>query len=511
MSDETPPDYTIADTPPAETDNEAVARLAKMPVLEYERCREEMASTLGCRVGELDKLVKAARAETEATAGRGVALCDPDPWPDLVTTAALLDELAAAVKRHVVLSTSAADALALWIAHTWVADRFEHTPRLGVTSPTKRCGKSTLLEVLRLTCRRTVKADGISASGVFRTVEALRPLTLLIDESDSFLGEAEELRGVLNSGFEKSGTIIRVVEIKGEHQPVQFATFAPCALAAIGDLPSTLADRALPIRMERKAAGERVQLLRHTGNRDALGILARKLCRWAADFGPNLSADPSIPDAMGDREGDISVPLLSIADHAGDAWAKRGTAALLDLFGVQAAEEGNAETGALLLADIRTLFAEKGSERMPSVEIAAALANMDARPWPEWKAGKAITANQLARALAPFRVRPTTYRPPGCDAVKGYIAADFADIWQRYLPSNPGSTAPNGALHPLHGNTAVTDGGFRNSEPVTPDAALPMPVSEKHSSNGQCYRVTDGTPTGPHANTAEAGESEGEL
>lgn len=506
MSDETPHDYTIADTPPAETDDEAVARLAKMPVLDYERCREEMAATLRCRVGELDKLVKAARGEVESAAGRGVILDDPDPWPEPVTTAAVLDELAAAVKRHVVLSASAADALPLWIAHTWVADRFDHTARLGVTSPTKRCGKSTLLEVLRLTCRRTVKADGISASGVFRTVEALRPLTLLIDESDSFLGEAEELRGVLNSGFEQSGTIIRVVEIKGEHQPVQFATFAPCALAAIGDLPSTLADRALPIRMERKAAGDRVQLLRHAGNRDALGILARKLCRWAADFRPNLSADPAIPDAMGDREGDISVALLSIADHAGEAWAKRGREALLDLFGVQAAEEGNTETGTLLLADIRALFAEKGSERIPSVEIAAALADMDARPWPEWKTGKAITANQLARALAPFRVRPTTYRPPGGNAVKGYIAAHFADAWKRYLPSNPPFAAPNGALDPLHGNTAVNDGRFQNSEPVTPAAALPIPISEKHCVNQQCYHVTAQNPRGQ-----PSGETEGEL
>jgi hypothetical protein len=120
----------------------------------------------------------------------------------------------------------------------------------------ERCGKSTLLEVLRITCRRTIKADNISASGVFRTVEALRPLTLLIDEADSFLDGAEELRGVSNSGFERSGNVIRVVEIKGEHRPVQFATFAPCALACIGDLPSTLADHAVPIRMARKGADD---------------------------------------------------------------------------------------------------------------------------------------------------------------------------------------------------------------------------------------------------------------
>ena len=253
--------------------------------------------------------MKVKRGEADEVSGRRVALHEPEPWPEPVATDGLLDDLAAAVKRHLILPSSAADILPLWIAHTWVADSFDHTPRLGITSPTKRCGKSTLLELLRMTCRRPMKADNISASGVFRTIEGLRPLTLLIDEADSFIGKAEELRGVLNSGFERTGNVIRVVEIKGEHQPVQFATFSPCALAAIGNLPSTLADRAVPIRMERNARGETVQKLRDGRNRLELLDLARKLARWASESETLLSTQPDIPDAMGDREGDISTPL----------------------------------------------------------------------------------------------------------------------------------------------------------------------------------------------------------
>ena len=453
-----------------------------------------------------------------AATGRGVALHDPDPWPEPVTTAALLGDLASAVKRHVFLPPSATDAVALWIAHTWVADRFDHTPRLGITSPTKRCGKSTLLELLRMTCRRTLKADNISASGVFRTVEALCPLTLLIDETDSFLGEAEELRGVLNSGFERYGNVIRVVEIKGDYQPVQFHTFAPCALACIGDLPSTLGDRSVPIRMERKAAGETVQKLRQGENCVILANLACKLARWAADTGRSLSTEPAIPEAMGDREGDISTPLLAIADHAGEAWARRGRRALLDLFGVQAAEEGNAESGTLLLADIRSLFVEKGAERMPSKDIVAALGDMDTRPWPEWKAGKPITANQLARALKTFRVRPTTYRPAGSDAVvKGYIRDDFTAAWNRYLPADPASAAAKELSHPKHGNTAVQNSEFLENLSVTRDQMLPIEIFENHSLDRQRYAVTDqSAPDGQigamlsHP-SAEMGEMEGEL
>ena len=243
----------ILDDPPRENGDEAAARLAKLPVLEYERTRLAEAERLGCRASVLDQIVSQARGDAGGAHGRGIVLHDPEPWPGPADLADLLTGTVAALRRHVVLPAASAEVTALWVAHTFIYERFDHTPRLGITSPLRRCGKSTLLDVLRLLCRRTLKADSISASGVFRTVEALKPLTLLIDEADSFLRDNEELRGVLNSGYERSGQVIRVLEQRGEHTPVAFATFAPVVLAAIGDLPSTLADRSIPIRLQRKS------------------------------------------------------------------------------------------------------------------------------------------------------------------------------------------------------------------------------------------------------------------
>jgi putative DNA primase/helicase len=356
-----------------------------------------------------------------------------------------LDSVAAAVRRHVVLQPAAADAVALWITHTWVYERFDHSPRLGITSPTRRCGKSTLLEVLRITCRRTLKADNISASGVFRTIEAARPLTLLTDEADSFLKENEELRGVLNSGFEKTGQVVRVVEIDGEHQPVAFATFAPVALAAIGELPSTLSDRSIPIRMERKAPAERVQKMRAGRNREALGELARMLARWSHDFSGVLPTDPPIPDALNDREGDIAVPLLAIADHAAKEWAGRARRALLAVFGLRAEHDGNLETGALLLADLRALFVGTSSLKMTSADLCARLCQMDERPWPEWRQGKPMTPRQLAVALSPFGIRPATVHL-GHEQAKGYVREAFQEAWARYLPAEAPAPLPPDTL-----------------------------------------------------------------
>jgi len=424
---------TEAPTRDAAADAAEIARLAALDLLEYDREREDAAKRLGVRVSTLDQQVQDARPRPEGADGRMVALPEAEPWPEPVAAGEVLHGLVAAIRRHVILPTATVDCIALWIAHTWVFERFQHSPRLSVTSPVKGCGKSTLLDVLRATCCRPLKADNISASGVFRTVEALRPLTLLVDEADSFLGENEELRGILNSGFEASGEVVRVVEVKDEWQPIRFATFCPVALAGIGRLPATLEDRAVPVVLQRKGAAETVTKLRHRGARPALHDMARRLARWSADRGRLLNRDPEVPEAMGDREGDISIPLLSIADDAGGTWPERARKALVDVFSGRTANEGTAEAGALLLKDLRLLFLGQSALRMTSAEMVEALAKMEERPWPEWRNGKPMTAPQLARALAPFGIRPGTIRR-GLDTAKGYYREAFEEAWTRYLP-----------------------------------------------------------------------------
>jgi hypothetical protein len=205
---------------------------------------------------------------------------------------------------------------------------------------------------------------------------------------------------------------------------------------------------------------------------------------------------------MGDREGDICVPLLAVADHAGPTWALRARHALQALFSIATEAEASAENGVLLLEDVRTIFMEKGTERIPSVDLCTALGNMESRPWPEWKAGRPITPKQAADALKPFKVRPFTYRPSGGGKpVKGYQRDHFAEAWQRYLPSPQG-----GKSEPLHGNNEDTDCDFPNMPVVTRISVLPAETQENRSCELQCYRVT-----GESAPDGLMGEMEGEL
>jgi energy-coupling factor transporter ATP-binding protein EcfA2 len=90
------------------------------------------------------------------------------------------------------------DAIALWVLHTYAHSIALVSPRLGITSPTPGCGKTTLLDWLAGVTPRSLEAVNVSPAAVYRVIEKARP-TLLIDEADSFLHDSEELRGVLTA------------------------------------------------------------------------------------------------------------------------------------------------------------------------------------------------------------------------------------------------------------------------------------------------------------------------
>ena len=63
---------------------------------------------------------------------------------------------------------------------------------------------------------------------------------------------------------------------------------------------------------------------------------------------------------------------------------------------------------------------------------------MDEAPWKEWRAGKPITANGIARILKPYKVGPHRGRTGS-----SYRATDLQDPWSRYLdqPADDGQPA----------------------------------------------------------------------
>lgn len=102
-------------------------------------------------------------------------------------TAALLADVAAFIRRYVVLTDAQVMAVALWVLHTWAIEAADVTPYLIITSPEKRTGKTRLLEVLDLLVPRAMRVANTSTSALFRTLDDTTGgrVTLLQDEADA--------------------------------------------------------------------------------------------------------------------------------------------------------------------------------------------------------------------------------------------------------------------------------------------------------------------------------------
>src|SRR4051794_16903139 len=78
-----------------------------------------------------------------------------EPWPEPVNGKVLLDDLEQLIKRFLILPEGASPALALWVLHTYAFQLREVSAYLGIESPEKRCGKTTLLRVLHEVVHRS--------------------------------------------------------------------------------------------------------------------------------------------------------------------------------------------------------------------------------------------------------------------------------------------------------------------------------------------------------------------
>jgi len=371
----------------------------------------------------------------------------PEPWPDPVLGAELLDALTQVFTRFVILPKWAPETLALWTLHTYVFERRDVTTYLGIESPLKRCGKSTLLTVLsRLVCHPIVSTN-ISPPALFRVIEQARP-TLLIDEADRLLKRNDELRGILNSGYTRSTAYVvrtcqlpappasRSAELPEADIPkrassaasvglVRFSAWCPKALAGIGHLPDTLADRCIIIQMQRKSSKERCERLRNLQH----VALKAQCARFALDYGPAISqALPDIPQDLNDRAADIWEPLFVLADLAGARWPALARQAAVNL----SATTQDSSPISLLLLDLFILLAQTGNHGMFSRDLIKTLNAFTDHPWSILRRGKPVTELWLAQLLRPFGIRPHPLRIGDIQA-RGYRFEDFEDTFRRYI------------------------------------------------------------------------------
>ncbi|MBI4607081.1 MAG: DUF3631 domain-containing protein [Planctomycetes bacterium] len=378
------------------------------------------------------------------------------PWPEPVRGAAILDELRSRLRRHLVLPAHGDVAISLWALGTHAFDAFDAFgvfPRLLLSSPQKRCGKSTAMDLLSRASARALPLSNVSAAALFREIELHRP-TVLIDEADTFLAKSEALRGIINSGHSRDLAFVLRVDGPGR-VPVKFSTWAPVAIAMIGRPPPTILDRSIEVRLERKAHGEHAERVEREEAAAFFARWRRKAERWARDEDAALRAlRPEAPGALDDRAADNWRPLLAVAERAGGEWPRLASEAALALSRGRGEDDDDA---VLLLTDIRAVFrrlqglqGSPGVQRVPSgqasdgpvtdrlstAKLLEALHAMEDRPWREIQRGRPLSPHGLARLLRPFKVFPTTFQatPGAATAVKGYRLDSFQEAFRRYLP-----------------------------------------------------------------------------
>jgi len=396
------------------------------------------------------------QAWEDQTAGEGVAL---------------LDELHTAFGKYVIFpSPEAHDAVVAYVAATHAAPAWEHATRLAILSPEKRCGKSRLLDVIEATCHDPLITVNISPAALVRSIGE-DPPTLLLDEADTVFGKKaadnnEDLRGILNAGHQRNRPYIRWDATV--RAPEKCATFSMAVLAGIGDLPDTIMDRSVIVRMRRRTGGETVSPFRSRRDGPALKALRNRLSEWVR--GQRVNLEGTYPDMpVEDRAADTWEPLVAVADLAGGEWPTRIRNACKRMTEDATADDAESSLGLRLLADLRAVFGD--ATALHTKTVLDRLHALEDAPWGDLF-GRQITSHDLSKRLKPYGVAPTDVREPGSPNRKGYRRDTLYEAWSRYLPRD---TRDKSDDPPSSQVKRVADGVADGPR----ETATPLPVADE--------------------------------
>jgi len=404
----------------------------------------------------------------------------------------LLDQVESVFRRYTVQPNDHAyAALAVYTAYTHAADCFDFAPRLLLTSAEKRSGKTRTMEIVGAMAWEPLYDVNATVPALFRSLN--EPRTVLFDEVDTIFGtkvkaeQNEDLRGLINAGFERGSPVLRVVG--PTHTPTEFPCFAPMVLCAIGQLPDTIADRAVNIRLRRRKTTETCQPYRKSKDEPALRALGQQINNWiTANLDTLKNATTQTP--LTDRQADLWEPLLAVADLAGGKWPNLIRTAAVELGGEQETDEPS--IGLELLGDIRQALKVVQSKGM--VETYILIERLKAIPESRWTdAEYGLTPRKLSALLKPYGVRPER-----TNQARGYSVAKLQDVIERYLDPEPSqdhvTSVTSVRNSDLPAETPVTEKGTVTDRSVTDTRTVTHITAGQR---GKMTRVTDVTQQRP--------------
>jgi hypothetical protein len=340
-----------------------------------------------------------------------------------------LDYMADEAKGHVIFQDpSDADAIALWVASSYLLDHWSLFPKLLLNSPERECGKSTALQIVEAFSRNGRIASSITPSAVYRFIESCAP-TLLIDEADRSLRGKEELNAIINAGHTRR-TATKMLSVKGKDggwKPVELSLWCPQVIAGIGEFEDTLMSRSIVIGLRRKLTSEQVRRM-HISYFEEQEIVRKFLLDWSNETTPSTSK-LDLPPEAGNRMKDNWEPLFRVASMADTTWITRAFKAF-EVIEVQRKPDKVTSSGSELLADIREILKDKIAPEVASNALLDKLLCHRDSDWMTAHNGRPITGKWLAKTLKLYGIRPQRR-----SAFNAYLLADLEEAFKRYLPA----------------------------------------------------------------------------
>jgi hypothetical protein len=180
----------------------------------------------------------------------------------------LLRRLESLISQCVAIDEKLVPVLADFVLSTWFVYRLEVAPYLSVVG-LPQSGKTTLLKVLSLVCRRSLLIADITSASFYHTCAQFMP-TMLIDEMGS-IGNNRTLRRMLRSGTTRDGLAVRKNRIfhcygakvlSWLEPPDDAALNSRCVLIPMFESNSTALCRTDEPKVQQMAADLQAQLLR---------------------------------------------------------------------------------------------------------------------------------------------------------------------------------------------------------------------------------------------------------
>ncbi len=329
------------------------------------------------------------------------------------------------IQASISIDESSAMILAMYAFFTYLINSFVHAPILCISSPVKRCGKSTLLQVCNALFWNVTNVKGITKASLEAIADS--KCTTVIDEFDEVLKNNPGVIGAINGGIEAGAKVTLV----GKDGLVKTrSTYGAKVLALIGLPAPTIYDRSILVRMRRKKTGEKLSKPEHL--QPTLAYLKRQIEQWCKENATHINRMKVAPlEVENDRFRDNYEPLLKIAACISSRLESEVRRAADFVVTSQLEEDSGGEK---LLKDIKTVFDDTKKHEIGTNELLLLLCEHEDSVWRRCDRNMSISPTFLSRSLGAFGISPVQIRPGKATQVRGYKHEQFKDAFERYAP-----------------------------------------------------------------------------